>query len=45
MKPAHPKPGVPYLGGLGRDDMRMRPVQILVLGPLGYHVVNTTLLR
>jgi hypothetical protein len=51
MKPAHPKPGVL------RDslfDMRMRRVQILVLavlfrlfkpGPLGYHVVNTTLLR
>ena len=43
----------PYLGGLGRDDMRMRPVQIFVLsvlfrlfklGPLGYHPVNTTLL-
>ena len=38
---------------LYRDDMRMRPVQILVLAvlfrlfklePLGYHVVNTTLL-
>jgi hypothetical protein len=39
MKPAHPKPGVL------RDSPRMRPVQILVLGPFGYHVVNTTLLR
>src|SRR5512144_2532155 len=38
---------------LYRDDMRMRPVQILVLAvlfrlfkldPLGYHLVNTTLL-
>jgi hypothetical protein len=40
-------------GALYRDDMRMRPVQILVLAvlfrlfklePLGYHVVNTALL-
>jgi hypothetical protein len=39
-------------GVLYRDDMRMRPVQLLVLAvlrlfkldPLGYHVVNTALL-
>lgn len=38
MKPAHPKPGVL------RDSPFAFLIRLSKLGPLGYHVVNTTLL-